>query len=211
AMRRRRANRGRLDVRATVRRSLQAGGVPFDTRYKHRSPHRPELFLVCDISGSVAAFARFTLMFVHAFQAQFSRVRSFVFVDHLDEVTRLFDHEDFLVAVDKMNAEADVVRFDGHSDYGSSLERFWRDYGDAVGPRSSVVILGDARNNYRASGAWVVKALRGKARRVFWLNPEPVNYWDTGDSIAADYARYCSGMFEVRNLRQLQNFIERVI
>lgn len=211
AMKRRRAQRGRLDVRATVRHSLSTGGVPFDTRYKHKAPHKPELFVVCDISGSVAAFARFTLMFVHAFQAQFSRVRSFVFVDHLDEVTRLFDGEDFLVAIDRMNAEADVVRFDGHSDYGSSLERFWRDYGDSVGPRASVVILGDARNNYRQSGAWVVKALQKKARRVFWLNPEPINYWDTGDSIATEYGRYCSGMFEVRNLRQLETFIERVI
>ncbi len=211
AMKRRRAHRGRLDVRATVRHSLSTGGVPFDTRYRHRAPHKPELFLVCDISGSVAAFARFTLMFVHAFQAQFSRVRSFVFVDHLDEVTRLFDQEDFLVAIDRMNAEADVVRFDGHSDYGSSLERFWRDYGDAVGSRATVVILGDARNNYRASASWVVKALGAKARRVFWLNPEPVNYWDTGDSIASEYGRYASAMFEVRNLRQLETFVERVI
>ncbi|MHB8513178.1 MAG: vWA domain-containing protein [Actinomycetota bacterium] len=211
AMRRRHAHRGRLDVRATIRKSLSSGGVLIDTRFKHRAPHKPELFLICDISGSVAAFARFTLMFVHAFQAQFSRVRSFVFVDSLDEVTRLFDHEDFLVAVDRMNSEADVIRYDGHSDYGSSLERFWSDYGQAVGPRSSVVILGDARNNYRASASWVVKALEQKARRVFWLNPEPVNYWDTGDSIASDYARYASGMFEVRNLRQLQSFIERVI
>lgn len=211
AMKRRRANRGRLDMRSTIRHSLASGGVPIETRFKHRAPHKPELFIVCDISGSVAAFARFTLMFVHAFQAQFSRVRSFAFVDHLDEVTRLFDGEDFLVAVDRMNSEADVVRYDGHSDYGSSLERFWHEYGESVGSRSSVVILGDARNNYRASGAWVIKALEKKARRVFWLNPEPVNYWDTGDSIAADYARYASGMFEVRNLRQLESFIERVM
>jgi hypothetical protein len=210
AMKRRRANRGRLDVRRTVRRSLSTGGVPFDTRYRHRSPHRPELFLICDISGSVAAFARFTLMFVHAFQTQFSRVRSFVFVDTLDEVTHLFAGEDFAGAIERMNAEANVVWLDGHSDYGSSLEKFWRDYGPAVGPRSSVVILGDARNNYRASASWVVKALAGKARRVWWLNPEPHGYWDTGDSIASDYARHAAGMVEVRNLRQLERFIERV-
>ncbi|HVL89599.1 MAG TPA: VWA domain-containing protein [Actinomycetota bacterium] len=211
AMKRRAAHRGRLDVRATVRHSLSTGGVPFDTRYRHKTPHRPELFMVCDISGSVAAFARFTLMFVHAFQAQFSRVRSFVFVDHLDEVTHMFAGEDFLAAVDRMNQEADVVRFDGHSDYGNSLEAFWREYGSSIGPRTSVVILGDARNNYRASASWVVKAIAQKARRVYWLNPEPINYWDTGDSIAADYARHASGMFEVRNLRQLEEFIGRVI
>src|SRR5439155_1635276 len=160
AMKKRHARKGRLDVRRTVRASLSTGGVPFDTRFKHRTVHKPELFILCDISGSVAAFARFTLMFVHAFQAQFSRVRSFVFVDTLDEVTKLFDNEDFLVAVDRMNQEADVVWLDGHSDYGTSLDRFWKQYGNDLSPRASVLVLGDARNNYRESAAWVVKEMR---------------------------------------------------
>jgi uncharacterized protein with von Willebrand factor type A (vWA) domain len=211
AMKKRHARKGRLDVRKTVRASLSTGGVPFNTRFKHRTIHKPELFILCDISGSVAAFARFTLMFVHAFQAQFSRVRSFVFVDTLDEVTRLFENEDFLVAVDRMNQEADVVWLDGHSDYGTSLERFWSEYGSSVGPRASVLILGDARNNYRESGAWVVKELGKKAKRVYWLNPEPAMYWDTGDSISSEYARNADGMIEVRNLRQLEDFIARVV
>jgi len=211
AMKKRHARKGRLDVRKTVRASLSTGGVPFNTRFKHRTIHKPELFILCDISGSVAAFARFTLMFVHAFQAQFSRVRSFVFVDTLDEVTRLFENEDFLVAVDRMNQEADVVWLDGHSDYGTSLERFWSEYGNSVGPRASVLILGDARNNYRESGAWVIKELKKKAKRVFWLNPEPAMYWDTGDSISSEYALNADGMIEVRNLRQLEDFIARVV
>ncbi|MFA5891263.1 MAG: VWA domain-containing protein, partial [Actinomycetota bacterium] len=210
AMKRKHARRGRLDVRKTVRASLSTGGVPFETRFRHRSPHKPELFVLCDISGSVSAFARFTLMFVHAFQAQFSRVRSFVFVDTLDEVTHLFEHEDFLAAVDRMNAEAQVVWLDGHSDYGTSLERFWSDAGSALGPRASVLILGDARNNYRESGSWVIKEMRKKAKRVYWLNPEPRQHWDTGDSIAEEYARHADGMVEVRNLRQLESFIQRV-
>lgn len=211
AMKRKHARRGRLDVRKTVRASLSTGGVPFETRFRHRSPHKPELFVLCDISGSVSAFARFTLMFVHAFQAQFSRVRSFVFVDTLDEVTHLFEHEDFLAAIDRMNAEAQVVWLDGHSDYGTSLERFWSDAGSAIGPRASVLILGDARNNYRESGSWVIKEMRKKAKRVYWLNPEPQQYWDTGDSIAEEYARHADGMVEVRNLRQLESFVQRVL
>jgi hypothetical protein len=150
-------------------------------------------------------------MFVHAFQAQFSRVRSFVFVDTLDEVTHLFEHEDFLVAVDRMNAEADVVWLDGHSDYGTSLKRFMERAGREVGPKASVLILGDARNNYREPAAWVVKELHKQAKRVFWLNPEPKMYWDTGDSVASDYARYADGMIEVRNLRQLEEFIAKVV
>lgn len=212
AMKRKHARRGRLDVRKTVRASLSTGGVPFDTRYRHRSVHKPELFILCDISGSVSAFARFTLMFVHAFHSQFSRVRSFVFVDTLDEITHLFDAEDdFLNAVDRINAEADVVWLDGHSDYGNSLEVFWREHGSELGPRTSVLILGDARNNYRDAAAWVVKEMRKKAKRVYWLNPEPAMYWDTGDSIAGDYAVNADGMLEVRNLRQLEDFISRVV
>ncbi|MFN2641298.1 MAG: VWA domain-containing protein [Actinomycetota bacterium] len=210
AMKRRPGRKGRLDVRRTLRHSLSTGGVPFDTHFRRRHEHKPDLFLVCDISGSVSAFARFTLMFVHAFQAQFSRVRSFVFVDTLDEVTRFFEHEDFVDAVDRMNREADVVWLDGHSDYGSSLERFWKRYGTEVGPRSSVVVLGDARNNYRASGAWVLKELRKRARKVYWLNPEPKQYWDTGDSIASEYAHNCDDMVEVRNLKSLQAFVAKM-
>jgi hypothetical protein len=211
AMKRKHAKKGRLDVRKTVRASLSTGGVPFSTRYKHRSVHKPELFLICDISGSVAAFARFTLMFVHAFQAQFSRVRSFVFVDTLDEVTHLFESEDFLTAIDRMNNEARVVWLDGHSDYGTSLEKFWERAGDAINPRTSVLVLGDARNNYREASAWVVKEMKKRAKRVYWLNPEPAMYWDTGDSIATEYANHLDGMIEVRNLRQLEEFIARVV
>jgi uncharacterized protein len=198
-------------VRKTVRASLSTGGVPFDTRYKHRSVHKPELFLLCDISGSVAAFARFTLMFVHAFHAHFSRVRSFVFVDTLDEVTHMFENEDFLAAIDRMGKEADVVWLDGHSDYGTSFDRFWKQHGQDVGPRASVLVLGDARNNYRDSSSWVLRELKKKAKRVYWLNPEPTRYWDTGDSIAGEYARHIDGMIEVRNLRQLEEFIAKVV
>ncbi|MFN2615432.1 MAG: VWA domain-containing protein, partial [Actinomycetota bacterium] len=210
AMKRKHSRRGRLDVRKTVRASLSTGGVPFDTRYKHRHVHKPELFILCDISGSVAAFARFTLMFVHAFHARFSRVRSFVFVDTLDEVTKYFDDEDFVSAVDRIGKEADVVWLDGHSDYGTSFERFWAQAGESIGPRASVLILGDARNNYRASSSWVLREIRKKARRLYWLNPEPAMYWDTGDSIAGEYARFADGMIEVRNLRQLEEFIARI-
>jgi uncharacterized protein len=211
AIKRRHARRGRLDVRRTVRASLSTGGVPFDTRFKHRSKTRPELYLVCDISGSVSAFARFTLMFVHAFQAQFSKVRSFVFVDALDEVTDTLKAEDFLEAVDRLAETADVVRFDGHSDYGHSLEEFYERVGRELSPRASVLILGDARSNYRDPSSWVVRELSARARRVYWLNPEPKRFWGTGDSVADEYARYCDQMIEVRNLRQLQSFIEKVI
>jgi uncharacterized protein with von Willebrand factor type A (vWA) domain len=211
AMKRRRARRGQLDVRRTVRRSLSSGGVPFDTAFRHRAPHRPELVVLCDVSSSVSRFARFALMLTHALSSQFSRVRSFAFVDTLDEVTHFFDHEDFLVAVDRMYQEASVVHIDGHSDYGASLQRLYDVYGADIGPRTTLLILGDARNNYRAPEAWALKALRASARHTYWLNPEPVSDWDTGDSVASTYAACVDKMVEVRNLRQLEEFIARAL
>ena len=209
AMKRRRRRRGYLDMRHTVRASLASGGVPFDTKFRHRAPHRPELFVLCDVSGSVGRFARFTLMLTHALSSQFSRVRSFAFIDRLDEVTRFFDHEDFLAAVDRMNREADLVWVDGHSDYGTSLEQFWERFGKDVGPKTTLLILGDARTNYRARKADVLKDIRKKARHVYWLNPEPRKDWNTGDSAVDEYAAHVDGMIEVRNLRQLEDFIAR--
>lgn len=211
AMKRRRHRRGQLDIRHTVRRSLGSGGVPLEPRFRHRVPHRPELFILCDVSGSVGRFARFTLMLTHALSSQFSRVRSFAFIDKLDEVTRYFDHEDFLVGVDRMNREADVVWTDGHSDYGNCLSQFHEDFGSDVGPRTTMLVLGDARTNYRARKAWVLKELGRQARRIYWLNPEPRRDWDTGDSAASEYAEHVDAMVEVRNLKQLEAFIEKVI
>jgi uncharacterized protein with von Willebrand factor type A (vWA) domain len=207
AVRRRRGRDGRLDMRRTVRASLATGGVPFSPVLRPRRPHRPELFVLCDVSGSVATFARFTLMLVHTMQEQFSGVRSFAFVDALDEVTHLFDGEDAEVAVARLLQEAAVVWSDGHSDYGRSLATFVERHGAEVTSRSTVVILGDARTNYRPPGTWAVEQLQRRARRVWWLNPEPRSAWDSGDSVAASYARFVEEMVEVRNLRQLAAFV----
>lgn len=211
AMKRRRSRTGHLDIRRTIRHSLSTGGVPFETAHRHRTPHRPELIILCDVSSSVARFARFALMLTHALSSQFSRVRSFAFVDAIDEVTRFFEHEDFIAAVDRMNAEAGVVSDDGHSDYGSILERFLDAFGKEVGPKTTLLILGDARTNYRARKAGALKALADRAHHTYWLNPEPMSDWDTGDSAASEYAAVVDRMVEVRNLRQLEAFIERTL
>jgi uncharacterized protein len=210
AVRRRRGHDGTLDVRRTVRRAMSTGGVPFDPSFRPRRRHRPELFVLCDVSGSVAAFAGFTLMLVHAMQEQFAGVRSFAFIDALDEVTRLFDGDDVSSAVGRLVAEADVVWSDGHSDYGRSLGVFLERHGRDVTQRSTVLILGDARTNYRSPNARALELLQRRARHVWWCNPEPRSAWDTGDSVAGVYARYVEEMVEVRNLRQLAAFVERV-
>ena len=211
ARKRRHRRRGPLDFRSTIRHSLSYGGVPAEPKFRHPRPAKPEIVVVADISGSVAAFARFTLQFVYAMSSQFSRVRSFVFIDGVDEVTRFFEGvDDVGQAVHRVNTEADVVWLDGHSDYGHAFEKFWTRWGTEITPKSSVIVLGDARNNYHAAKAWVLAELAKRARHVYWLNPEPRSYWDTGDSIVAEYAVHCDGVFECRNLRQLERFVEHL-
>jgi uncharacterized protein with von Willebrand factor type A (vWA) domain len=212
AQRRKRKNRGHLDFRSTVRHSLSYGGVPAEPKFKHPRPSRPEIMVVADISGSVASFARFTLQFVYAMAGQFSKVRSWVFIDGIDEVTRFFQEADELgEAVQRVNTEADVVWVDGHSDYGHAFEVFRDRHLQEVTPKTSIILLGDARNNYHAAQAYVLKELRGRARRLYWLNPEPRGYWDTGDSIVSEYGVHCDGVYECRNLRQLQRFVTAVV
>jgi uncharacterized protein with von Willebrand factor type A (vWA) domain len=212
ARKRRHGRKGPLDFRSTVRHSLSTGGVPVEPRFRYPRPSKPEIFVVADISGSVAAFARFTLHLVYAISNQFSKVRSFVFIDGIDEVTRLFEGiEDIGEAVHRVNTEADVIWVDGHSDYGHAFETFWQRWGREVGPKTTVLLLGDARNNYHASQSWVVKEMQHRARHVYWLNPEPRSYWDTGDSIIGEYATFCDGTFECRNLRQLERFVDNLV
>lgn len=211
ARRRRLQRRGRLDFRKTMRRSLATGGVPLDPRFRTQRPHRPEVFLLCDISGSMATFARFTLQFTYAMSTQFSKLRSFAFIDTVDEVTDLFGPgTDFSLALGRVATEADVVLHDGHSDYGTALAAFVEKYGRDVTPRSTLIITGDARNNYRPPQDELLGEIATKARAVFWLNPEPPSYWDTGDSVMSRYARWCDGVHEVRTLRQLESFVEEL-
>jgi uncharacterized protein with von Willebrand factor type A (vWA) domain len=211
ARRRRQGGHGRLDFRRTLRRSLSTGGVPADPRFRRPHPHKPEIVVLADVSGSVATFARFTLQLVHALAGEFSAVRTFVFIDGIDEVTRLFaESDDLASALARVHQEADVVAADGHSDYGRAFATFGARWGREITGRTSVIVLGDARNNYHASSSHVLADLHRRARRVWWLNPEPRSYWDTGDSIVAEYARHCDGVFECRNLRQLEAFVSQI-
>jgi uncharacterized protein with von Willebrand factor type A (vWA) domain len=211
ARKRRHGRKGPLDFRNTVRHSLSYGGVPAEPKFKYPRPAKPEIVVIADISGSVAAFARFTLQFVYAISSQFSKVRSFVFIDGIDEVTSYFEGvEDVMDAVHRINTEADVIWVDGHSDYGHAFETFWNKWGKEITKKSSVIFLGDARNNYHASQAWVIKEIEQRARHVYWLNPEPKAYWDTGDSIVSEYGAHCDGVFECRNLKQLEKFVEQL-
>jgi len=211
ARRRRHRRRGPLDFRATIRRSLSTGGVPLEPRFKPPHPSRPEIFVLADVSGSVAAFARFTVHLVYAISAQFSKVRSAVFIDDVDEVTDLFRSGSLAEAIERIASEAHVVSGDGHSDYGAALRGFAARYANELNGRTNLIILGDARNNYHLAEAAILADLQKRAHRVLWLNPEPRAYWGSGDSIIEVYAPYCDGVFECRNLGQLKAFVDELV
>ncbi|MEU4829609.1 VWA domain-containing protein [Streptosporangium sp. NPDC023615] len=202
-------HRGRLDFRRTVRASLSSGGVPLTTFNRPRRPHKPELVVLCDASDSVASFAHFTLLLTYALREQFAKVRAFGFVDTVDEITRFFvPGADVVEAMTRLTKEADMVRF-GRTDYGHALEGFAERYGDSVGPKTSLLILGDARSNYQPPALDTLKRLARDARHAYWLNPEPTAQWDTGDSLATAYGGVVP-MYECRNVAQLAAFIEEL-
>ncbi|MFC7648765.1 VWA domain-containing protein [Streptosporangium lutulentum] len=202
-------HRGRLDFRRTVRASLSSGGVPLNTFNKPRRPHKPELVVLCDTSDSVASFAHFTLLLTYALREQFTKVRAFGFVDTVDEITRFFvPGADVVEAMTRLTQEADMVRF-GRTNYGHALEEFAERYGDAIGPKTSLLILGDARSNYQPPALETLRRLSVGARHAYWLNPEPTAQWDTGDSLATAYGGIVP-MHECRNVAQLAAFIEEL-
>ncbi|MDT7618131.1 MAG: uncharacterized protein QOF00_5578 [Pseudonocardiales bacterium] len=211
AVRRKRANRGTLDMRRTLRRSMSTGGVPMRPAFKTRRPGRPELVILCDVSGSVAGFSHFTLLLVQALREQFSKVRVFAFVERTDEVTHLFDPgADLAGVMQRVLREADLTAFDGHSDYGASFGSFAEFWGEAITSKSSVLILGDARTNYRDPNFTVLRRIVGAARHAHWLNPEPRRQWGSGDSAALRYADVIP-MHECRTAAQLADVVEALL
>ena len=208
ARKRRHHSRSALDFRRTIRQSLASGGVPADLAFRKPHPAKPEIMLIADVSSSVSRFAGFTLQLAYSIKSEFSRVRTFAFTDGIEEITGALDSApDIASVVRHVNRLPGVVRFDGHSDYGMVLESFWEQWGSQVRSRTSVIILGDARNNYLAPRSEVLRAIRQRARHLYWLNPEPARNWDTGDSVISQYGKYCDEVVECRNLRQLKAFV----
>ncbi|MDI3313996.1 MAG: VWA domain-containing protein [Mycobacterium sp.] len=211
AARRRRARAGAIDLRKTLRKSMSTGGAPIDVVARKPRPARPELVVLCDVSGSVAGFSHFTLLLVHALRQQFSRVRVFAFVDTADEVTQLFGPDaDLAVAIGRITREAGVYTRDGHSDYGNAFRSFTENYPNVLSPRSSLLVLGDGRTNYRDPGVAVLARMVAAGRHAHWLNPEPKHLWGSGDSAVPRY-REVIAMHECRSAGQLAAVIDRLL
>ncbi len=211
AARRRRAARGSIDLRRTLRASLSTGGVPMRPVLKNRHPARPELVLLTDLSSSVSGFARFTILLMQAMSAQFKRIRIFGFVNVVDELT-----EQIVSAApgaDLSRAFTDMSRMSRwhhYSDYGTAFVDFTQHHLDAIGPRTTVLILGDARTNGTDPQYDELRRIVARARHVLWLNPEPEMAWGSGDSVANRYAEIVD-MYECRNITQLRRFVSRLL
>jgi uncharacterized protein with von Willebrand factor type A (vWA) domain len=210
AKRRRRRRRGRLDVRRTLRHSLAYGGVPVHPAFRARKASKPDLYVLADVSGSVIEFAKFTLSLLHAMSQEFSKLRSFAFVDGVDEVSAMLDEAGDVLDLQRLFTRAKVVWADGHSSYGNVFATFEERYGADLDARSTLLVMGDARNNYRDPGLDPLRRLAGRVRHLYWLNPEPQADWDTTDSIMRTYAPHCDRVFEVRNLRQLVACVDEI-
>jgi uncharacterized protein with von Willebrand factor type A (vWA) domain len=201
-----------VDFRRTIRTSLATGGAPAEIVYRRSDPPRPELVVLADVSGSVAQFATFTLYLLHSLSRHFGRVRSFAFIDGIDEVTDVARrHDDPAQASRRIISNSKLIWFDGHSDYGHALESFLAQWGNAVSPRTTVLILGDGRSNYRDPCAWTLRDLARRASSIHWLNPEPRAAWGTGDSAIDDYRRHCTSVTECRTFSQVARFIEAMV
>ncbi|MCE9516716.1 MAG: VWA domain-containing protein [Mycobacterium sp.] len=211
AAKRRRHRAGAIDLRKTLRKSMSTGGVPIDVVLRKPRPARPELVVLCDVSGSVAGFSHFTLLLVHALRQQFSRVRVFAFIDTCDEVTHMFGPEaDLAVAIQRITREAGVYTRDGHSDYGNAFVSFTENFPNVLSPRSSLLILGDGRNNYRNPSADLLAHMVTASRHAHWLNPEPRHLWGSGDSAVPRYSDIIT-MHECRSAKQLAAVIDQLL
>lgn len=212
ARRRRRPTRGgQLDVRRTMRRAIATGGVPIDPAWRRRRRPRPKLLVLCDVSGSVAEFAKFTMSLLHALHAELPRLRSFVFADGVAEVTDLVESSPGVIDTRLLLGRPGVVRGDGHSDYGAVLRHFLDEQASGLSRDCVLIICGDARSNYRPEQAGLLRALRGRVRAIHWLNPEPAADWDTTDSRIGAYRPYCDTITEVRTLRQLSAWVDKLL
>ena len=211
AARRRRSRAGAIDLRKTLRKSMSTGGVPIDLVLRKPRPARPELVVLCDVSGSVAGFSHFTLLLVDALRQQFSRVRVFAFIDTTDEVTHLFGPDaDLAVAIQRITREAGVYTRDGHSDYGNAFVSFTENFHNVLSPRSSLLVLGDGRTNYRNPAVDVLAHMVTASRHAHWLNPEPKHLWGSGDSAVPRYEDVIT-MHECRSAKQLAAVIDQLL
>jgi len=211
SIRRRRLKRGKLDLHQTLRRNMSHGGIPFERVFKQRRKDRPKLVILTDVSSSVANVSRFMLQFVYALQEAFTKIRSFVFVAELGEVTRLFEGSEINEAIEAALEGGGKINVYTRSNFGHAFHQFWTNHLASIDSKTTVLVLGDARNNYNDPRAGCLRDIRSVAKNVVWLNPESPSAWGFGDSVMDAYLPHCDVAEECRNLRQLSRVVDDLL
>jgi uncharacterized protein with von Willebrand factor type A (vWA) domain len=209
SVRRKKAARGRFNIKETLRNNLQYGGIPFDIRLDRRKKTKPQVMILCDISDSVLNASRFMLQFVYSIQDLYAKVRSFVFVSDLGEVTKVFEENEIHQAVETA-LKGEVIDVFSHSNFGRAFDIFYRNHFSAVTSKTTVLVIGDGRNNYNRPNEWVLREIQRKAKQLIWLNPENRMTWGVGDSEMPRYLPYCDVAEECRNINQLYKVVDLI-
>ena len=205
--RRKRTRRGVLDVRRTLRRNMAHDGIPFDTVWKQTKIERPRIVVICDVSRSVAAAARFLLLFLYSLNEVIATLRAFAFSDHLSEISDIIEEKDVEVAIPEI---LDKIGF-RPTDYGQSFADFEEEYGDAIDRKTTAIILGDGRSNHNDPRVDLMRWMHDRAKSVIWLNPEPETFWGTGDSEMLRYLPFCHVAKVCRTVQDLERIIDDVL
>lgn len=203
-------NKGVLDIKKTLKDANKFQGVPVNIHYKNKPLRKGKIVTLCDISGSVWSAARFMLNILFSLQDCFSRVKSYVFVSEVCDVTNIFDNNEINDAIDKIMSEADI-EYDVPTDYGATFSEFKTNHMHELNSKTTLIIIGDARSNYMNPHAEILEEMRAKCKRIIWLNPEPLNTWDTGDSEMYTYKAHVNEVRPCQNLNQLFDFIEDLV
>jgi hypothetical protein len=201
-----RQKRGQLDMAKTLRKGIPNDGVMFTTYWRKVRKEKPQILAVCDVSGSVAAYSKFLLLFLYSLQDILPKVRSFAFSSYLGEVSSYFDDYSVEKAIELVN-----WKYGGATDYGSSLMDFAELAMDDINSNTTVIILGDARNNNGDPKLDILQSVFQRARQVIWLNPESRRSWGSGDSEMLRYQSACHFSAECNNLKQLERIIDQLL
>ena len=209
ALRKKKLKHGGIDIKKTLRQSLQFDGIPFRIYHRDRKIDRPQVVVLCDVSGSVSQYTRFMLLLTHTLQSLFSKVRTFAFISNLVEITDLFMEMDPERAINSIFEDTNFT-YGWGSNYGQSFEQFIENHSDSLNYKTTILVLGDGRNNNQDPGLEAFIKMKERSRNLFWLNPDRQHLWDWSDSLATLYQKYCTEMKEVNTFLDLSEFIDRL-
>jgi len=206
--RRKTSKRGALDLKKTLRENVAYQGLIFNPQWKAKKIERPDLVALCDVSRSVQAVARFMLLFLYGLNEEVAKIRSFIFCSNLVEVSQIFEEYSVEEALVKLQRGVGLGILLGRTDYGQALLDFKEKWLDVVSNKTTVLILGDARNNYGNPQTHTLRLLHERTKRLIWLNPEPPSFWGTGDSEMKRYLPYCSFARECSTVNHLERVVD---